>query len=123
MLLKRGKHFKHLPDHKRHALRIQLKKLRYAVDFLAPLYPGGKVKTYRKYLAKLQDQLGRENDLAECRLRLAALLERSDLGDDASAIANSAGFLQGWHSSNLRTSRSEMDEAWYAFTHHKPFWN
>lgn len=56
------------PDaEKRHEFRKDLKKLRYAVDFLAPLYASGAIKPFRKRMKKLQDCVGVLNDIATAR--------------------------------------------------------
>lgn len=55
----------------RHALRIELKKLRYALDFLASLFPAKRVQPYSRALAAAQDLLGRMNDLATAQRLLA----------------------------------------------------
>ena len=51
----------------RHALRIAVKKLRYAADFLAPLYPSQSAKKhfdrFKDAAAKVQDRLGELHDL------------------------------------------------------------
>ncbi len=76
--LKRGgRHLADLSDEKRHELRKQGKKLRYATEFFATLYPAS--AGYRLFLDKLQkfqDQLGELNDLAtlpELLARLASM--------------------------------------------------
>lgn len=48
----------------RHELRIAFKKLRYALEFFAPLLPEKRLRAYQPALAELQDRLGRLNDLA-----------------------------------------------------------
>ena len=63
--LKRGRHFKSLSAEERHRVRLAIKKLRYAVDFLLPMY--GQRKSTRRYfdkLADLQEELGAYNDMA-----------------------------------------------------------
>ena len=51
----------------RHALRIAVKKMRYAADFLAPLYPSQSAKKhvdrFKDAAAKVQDRLGELHDL------------------------------------------------------------
>jgi len=47
-----------------HALRKELKKLRYAADLLSPLWRRGGVKAYLRPLSDLQDLLGTLNDAA-----------------------------------------------------------
>lgn len=56
-----------LSDAARHQLRIEAKKLRYASEFFASLYPGRKPASQRrafvKALGRLQDSLGELNDM------------------------------------------------------------
>ena len=47
----------------RHRLRVKLKRLRYALEFFAPLFPGQHMQRYHLAAAKLQDLLGHMNDL------------------------------------------------------------
>jgi len=51
-----------LDDGQRHRLRIAFKKLRYALEFFAPLLPHKRLKRYQEGLAAIQDLLGRLND-------------------------------------------------------------
>src|SRR5262245_25611983 len=48
----------------RHELRKELKKLRYAVEFLSPLFPPKRVEPFAKRLRKLQTVFGELNDAA-----------------------------------------------------------
>jgi inorganic triphosphatase YgiF len=80
--LVRGKPLDALPDKALHALRIKGKKLRYAAEFFATLYPApGCTKARREFgkaLARFQDCLGSAHDLAvahEQRDHLVADLE------------------------------------------------
>ncbi len=50
------------PDDDVHDLRIQCKKLRYAMEFFVPLFPENLIKQRIKDLKQLQDNLGRFND-------------------------------------------------------------
>ena len=50
-------------DAGRHRLRVALKRLRYALEFFAPLFPGQEIQDYRLATARLQDMLGQINDL------------------------------------------------------------
>lgn len=69
-----GRHLAQLDPERRHRLRKDAKKLRYAVEFLSGLFDaGGKARRFSKALEKLQDELGALNDLATARQRLAAL--------------------------------------------------
>jgi triphosphatase len=46
----------------RHALRIAMKRLRYALEFFAPLFPARRLQRYQQSAAGLLDLLGRMND-------------------------------------------------------------
>ena len=74
---RRGRHLAELDETARHRVRIAGKKLRYAAEFFASLYPGKKPGRRREALLdaleKLQTQLGHLNDLASGRDLLAEL--------------------------------------------------
>jgi inorganic triphosphatase YgiF len=65
--LVRGKTLAALPDEALHALRIKGKKLRYAVEFFAALYPRKGRRRFAKALGALQEALGNVHDLAVAR--------------------------------------------------------
>jgi len=52
------------PDAEVHRLRIQCKKLRYAMEFFGSLYPRHELQLLVRQLKKLQDLLGTFNDLS-----------------------------------------------------------
>lgn len=58
-----------LDEASRHELRIQVKKMRYAIEFLRGLYPGSQAeqKRFAAAVEKLQESLGDLNDLATAR--------------------------------------------------------
>src|SRR5207302_1495431 len=51
----------------RHALRIRIRRLRYACEFFAPFFPGTRYAAYLKRVKALQDLLGELNDIAVAR--------------------------------------------------------
>jgi len=51
----------------RHALRIRIRRLRYACEFFAPFFPGTQYAAYLKRVKALQDLLGELNDIAVAR--------------------------------------------------------
>ncbi len=67
-LKKQGEGLRHISDEKRHDIRKMAKKLRYASEFFAALFPGHpQERRHEKFvrsLAKLQEKLGELNDLA-----------------------------------------------------------
>jgi triphosphatase len=70
-----------LPAAGRHRVRLHVKRLRYASEFAAPLFPGARAARrfdrVAKTLADLQHNLGMLNDMAEA----AVLLERPEVDD------------------------------------------
>jgi triphosphatase len=59
---RKGSRLSDLEEHQLHRLRINVKKLRYAVDFLAPLYPKKRVRRFASSLEDMQDCLGLIHD-------------------------------------------------------------
>jgi phosphohistidine phosphatase SixA len=78
------------PD-KLHELRVSLKRLRYAIEFLLPLLPEKATVRYANELAEIQDTLGYINDEAVARSRLKAWA-----GKDPE-LRSGAAFVAGWH--------------------------
>jgi len=115
--LKRGRHFKQLSADERHRLRLAIKKLRYAVDFLLPMY--GQRKSTRRYfdkLADLQEELGSYNDMATTSSLLAGLnATASDGGTAAAAIA-------GWQAHAMVGVEGRLRDAWADFARMKMPW-
>jgi CHAD domain-containing protein len=58
---------------RRHAVRISVKRLRYACDSFRPCFPGPAARAYLEDLERLQDLLGELNDIAVARHLLGAL--------------------------------------------------
>lgn len=74
-----------------HALRIALKRLRYGVEFFAPLFAAKAGKRYLERIVRAQDALGFVNDVDVARGRLLGWA-----GEDTELRA-AAGFVCGWH--------------------------
>lgn len=51
----------------RHRLRVAYKRLRYALEFFAPLFPGELLRNYHLSASGLQEMLGQLNDLVVAR--------------------------------------------------------
>jgi inorganic triphosphatase YgiF len=113
-LRKAGRHIGSLTAEERHALRIRVKKLRYASDYLAELYPRGRAKRYVNALTRLQTVLGALNDGAVARVRLAEL----GLWD-----APAGRLVQGWHACQSERWLADLPEAWGRFAEQDPFWH
>jgi inorganic triphosphatase YgiF len=97
----------------RHRTRILAKRLRYATEFFAPLFPGRRARAYRNALAKLQATLGALNDAA-----VAAALA-AELGGPASP---GAAMFAGWAAAQDHAAASALDRARRAFGDARPFW-
>lgn len=74
-LFKDARSFSRLGTHKRHRVRIHAKRLRYALDLLAPSLPGRAAADYIEALAALQDTLGELNDASVALARLTDAVE------------------------------------------------
>ena len=82
----------------RHVLRIRVKRLRYACDSFAGVFGSGTVRSYLAGLERLQDGLGRLNDIATGRRLLADIgshgAKRREL--DAAERRLIAGLPRAW---------------------------
>jgi inorganic triphosphatase YgiF len=104
-----------------HALRIEVKKLRYAVEFLGSLYDGSARRRFEKRLGRLQTILGRFNDADVARRLLGELVKR--LGDEAKPeLHMAAGLVAGWASREAETQLARLDREWREFDSVAPFW-
>lgn len=101
-----------LDDAARHTLRKRVKRLRYAVEFVASLYKAKAVAGYLKRLAPLQDSLGRYNDLC-----VGLATYRDAVGDDPRAW-----FAIGWLTARREVLLAESAAALKHFAGCKPFW-
>ncbi len=62
---------------KRHKMRIAFKKLRYTLEFFAPLLPPQRLKAYLAAIGHLQEQLGLINDQMSAESLLAEAMPKS----------------------------------------------
>jgi len=74
-----------------HKLRIGFKRMRYALEFFAPLMEQKRMADYLKQLSALQDDLGHLNDLEVAQVYFHAW------GDKQPALREAGGFVRGWH--------------------------
>jgi inorganic triphosphatase YgiF len=116
-----GRGMRHLADSdsaSRHATRIQVKKLRYTIDFFYSLFPGTKAKRLGAWLAVLQDRLGLLNDIAVGRQRLALHAEQK--GDVERVRA--AGMVAGWHLARVPSLLEQAAGDWRHYDKQSRFW-
>jgi len=116
-LKKRGRHLEALDAAGRHRLRIAAKKLRYAAEFFASLYPRRRVQSYVRALAALQDVLGGLNDAAT---QLDLL--REALAGGRAPDARVAGMIEGWSAASTHLQLDMLQRAWDQWKRQKPYW-
>jgi triphosphatase len=118
--MKIGKKVKTLDQRGRHALRIRVKKLRYALEFFGSLYPARAVAKYLRGLGVLQDVLGHMNDAAVAR-RLADEFMATGHNDPA-AVDYACGIIAGWHLGHDVERHKTLSRQWQQFAKLKPLW-
>jgi CHAD domain-containing protein len=131
VILKSGKQLGTLDPRRRHKLRIQAKKLRYAAEFFAGAFPRKKSARRRQdfvaALEKLQDALGDLNDIAVHEELSKRLLDASANpgkrrgGRVKKAFA--AGRMSGREEARIAAVLKEAQQAYAAFTEAKSFWS
>jgi len=113
---RRGKNVKKVYDRRTHRLRIALKKLRYAAEFFAPLYPPKKTARYIRALKELLDRMGEANDVHGITDTLARI-------GNAAELRFAAGTVAGWHASREKRLTKKAMAGWKDFRKIKPFWD
>ncbi|MFC0685040.1 CYTH and CHAD domain-containing protein [Novosphingobium clariflavum] len=121
ILRKRGRHLAGLGDEARHDVRKAAKKLRYAADFFAALYPqereGRRARRFVARVERLQERLGTLNDRVTApavRARLGLAPRRGPTADAEKAEQAE----QAEQARLLRAAAKDYDE----FATARPFW-
>jgi CHAD domain-containing protein len=112
-LAKAGENLAHASIDARHAARIAAKKLRYATEFFATLFPRRRTKAYRDALAGLQDALGAFNDAAIAS-RVAGVL--------AGPTAPATVAIEAWSAARIDQCAKAIDTAWARYAKARAFW-
>lgn len=123
-LMRTAKGLAKMSIEQRHESRIELKKFRYATDFLHSLYPEKRVRPFMKTLSTMQDQFGHLNDVAVAKELLAELT--GEKGLSTAARRNrlyGAGQVVAWHARGVKDSESEFLDDWKALKKTTPFWS
>lgn len=89
-----------LSPEERHKMRIAFKKLRYSLEFFAPLLPQRRLKPYLAALSQLQDELGLINDHVTAETLITEALD-----------GHPAGPVHGWISGRHALLICELPEA------------
>jgi triphosphatase len=95
----------------RHRLRVALKRLRYALEFFEPLFPGRRQDDYFAEVTRLQDLLGRLNDLV--------------FADDIAGVTladREMGLVAGWIGGRNELLLGKFEESLSAFLELRKPW-
>ena len=118
-----GKRLGKMSIEQRHDVRIELKKFRYATDFLHSLYPKNQVRPFMKSLSRMQDQFGHLNDVAIAKDLLAELTSEKGLSPTARrSRLYGAGQVVAWHARGVKDSEVDFLNDWTALKRARPFW-
>jgi triphosphatase len=126
---KRGRLLTKLDPHRRHKLRIQAKKLRYAAQFFETVFSGKKVSRLRKAflsaLEEVQDCLGDLNDISvheHLTAEIATEPAPSTKARDRARRAFAAGVLTGREEARINTVMAAAVASFKRLASAKPFW-
>jgi CHAD domain-containing protein len=115
---KRAKGFGKLSTEDRHAFRIAVKSLRYALDLFCPALEIKKVRALIKTLKPLQEQLGHLNDISTAQGLLRELTDQ----DASPNVVMQGGLVLGWHEARLHAQEKRLCRAVEKFRAITPFW-
>jgi CHAD domain-containing protein len=123
-VMKRGRKFESLDPHRLHRLRIAIKKLRYAADFLQPAFASGTftprgAKPYIEATVRLQGALGAMNDHAVARHMLADLATAARPTED---VKKPLKRLARQADDGDKRRRRKLERAWKTFRKTERFW-
>jgi inorganic triphosphatase YgiF len=124
-----GAQIDELSVEERHELRLRLKRLRYAADFLQSCFPAKSARRYLRVVQNLQDVFGELNDVAVAECLIAHLEKRGEEGGgdahDAQAdraLGRAGGMVLGWHMSLSVKLWSRAKKRWRRLADAKAFW-
>jgi triphosphatase len=129
-ILKRGRKLRELDPQRRHKLRIQVKKTRYAAEFFAGAFSSRKArrrgKTFLRTIEPLQDCLGDLNDIVVDRqlsAKLAARQKRKQRGEQIARRAFAAGEFAGQEEARIDALLTAAEKSYADLACAKPFWS
>jgi CHAD domain-containing protein len=125
-IVKRSKRLGTLDGHRRHKLRISIKKVRYACEFFASVYEGHKCERRRQEFAAalkgIQSALGKLNDM-QIHDRLARRFTHAKPGAAKQAQkAFAIGLLTGREHAEAEAILADATKAARRVAAVKPFW-
>lgn len=99
-----------------HGVRLRAKRLRYAAEVFAPVWPGKPQRRFIERLSRLQQRLGELNDAMVAGALMAAL------DGTSRRHAYAAGLVQGFTAACAGASRGGVIRSWEKFRRQEPFW-
>jgi triphosphatase len=115
--LKRGAtDIERLPEPELHEIRLRTKRLRYACELFAPVFPSRGMHRMVRRLTALEDNLGHLNDGAVA----AGLL--AELGDGGARRSLAIGLVRGFVAGRSGSVRKDIRAAWDRFSELTPPW-
>lgn len=108
-----GRSLGKLDDPDLHRLRLKAKRLRYAAEFFAPLFPEKPAARFIRRLAVLQERLGIFND---------STVAEALLNDLSRAPTHAAGLVLGFTAARGAKIRPKIASAWARFRKRGPSW-
>lgn len=99
-----------------HALRIEVKKLRYAIEFFEALHARKAVRVFLDHAAELQEVLGTLNDAAVTSQLLDAM------ATEARPTAEAVGIVRGWVAASAQLGLAHLESAWKRFEDAESYW-
>jgi triphosphatase len=129
-ILQRGVGLSEMDTQRRHKLRIQAKKLRYASEFFAGAFPGKKAVRRRKAfvaaLEGLQDALGDLNDIAVHESLTERIIDEQSAGGKRhrgrAKKVFAAGCISGREEARAAPALRDAEHAYSTFAEATPFW-
>jgi inorganic triphosphatase YgiF len=109
----------HLTIDERHELRKELKKLRYTIEFLGPLYSTRKVTRFVRKMKEMQNVFGDLNDLAMAE---DLLCKPDSPGARNPAAQRAVGWLLGTRTAQSDAAWTHARDLWRKVTREGPFW-
>jgi triphosphatase len=110
--------FHKLDEAGRHDVRIQIKKLRYSIDFFGGLISDRRAAKMTGQLAALQEVFGHLNDIASGNRLLHQIASQSA----APNISWAAGLVTGWHQNRVDDLLRQAWNLWHELEKTPAFW-
>lgn len=117
-LRKAGEDIEELEPEALHELRLDAKRLRYAAEVLAPIFPSKATRRFQRNLSALQEELGLSNDASVARVLVQQLNREKDAGRGWAI-----GIVEGWCLARTAADREAILAIWDRLDTKESFWS